>query len=115
MRDTAGSAAAPAARCKNCRRGSFIAPSLHFGRRSASRTLRLDVGRPDHLAPLLSLFGDELAEIGGRTRKRDAPKVCEPRLQPGIDEARIDLFVELVNDLDGCVLGNATPYHWLAS
>src|SRR5262249_10651367 len=28
MRDTAGSAAAPAARCRNCRRGSFIAPSL---------------------------------------------------------------------------------------
>jgi hypothetical protein len=28
MRDTAGSAAAPAARCKNLRRGNFI-PVLH--------------------------------------------------------------------------------------
>jgi transposase len=28
--------------------------------------LRLDVGRPDHFAPLLSLFGDELAEVGRR-------------------------------------------------
>jgi len=25
--------------------------------------LRLDVGRPDHLAPLLGFFGDELAEV----------------------------------------------------
>jgi hypothetical protein len=25
----------------------------------------LDVGRPDHLAPLLGFVGDELAEIGG--------------------------------------------------
>src|SRR5262249_36134799 len=26
----------------------------------------LDVGRPDHLAPLLGLVGDELAKVGGR-------------------------------------------------
>src|SRR6516225_11537783 len=30
MRDTAGSAAAPAARCKNLRRGSFIEPPFRF-------------------------------------------------------------------------------------
>ena len=33
---------------------------------SQSALLRLDVGRPDHLAPLLSFVGDELAEVGGR-------------------------------------------------
>jgi hypothetical protein len=26
--------------------------------------LRLDVGRPDHLAPLFGVVGDELAEVG---------------------------------------------------
>src|SRR5262245_62194787 len=31
--------------------------------------VRLDVGRPDYLAPLVSLFGDQLAEVGRRARK----------------------------------------------
>src|SRR5262245_52521890 len=30
---------------------------------SARDSLRLDVGRPDHLAPLLGFIGDELAEV----------------------------------------------------
>jgi hypothetical protein len=29
-------------------------------------SLRLDVGRDNHLAPFFGLVGDELAEIGGR-------------------------------------------------
>jgi hypothetical protein len=55
-----------------------------------------------HLAPLLSLFGNELIEVGGGARKRDAPKVCEVHLQPEISETRIDLLVELLDDLGGC-------------
>src|SRR5262249_57276243 len=31
------------------------------------QSLRLDVGRPDHLAPLLSFVGNELSKVGGRT------------------------------------------------
>ena len=40
--------------------------------RSSAETssLRFDVGRPDHLAPLLCFFADELAEVGGRARER---------------------------------------------
>src|SRR5262245_16728154 len=58
MRNTAGSATAPAARCRNFRRGSFIAqPSQMNG------SLHLDVGRPDHLAPLLRFVGDELVSL----------------------------------------------------
>ena len=30
-----------------------------------SGSLCLDVGRPDHLAPLLGFVGDKLAEVGG--------------------------------------------------
>ena len=35
-------------------------------------SLRLDVCRPDYLAPLLGLVGDELAEVVGRAGKDGA-------------------------------------------
>jgi hypothetical protein len=35
-------------------------------------SLGFDVGRPDHLAPLLGFVRDELAEVGGRAYKRCA-------------------------------------------
>src|SRR3954453_23386315 len=39
-----------------------------------SVSLQLDVGQPDHLAPLLNLAGDEFTELGGRPRKHSGPK-----------------------------------------
>ena len=38
----------------------------------------LMAGELDHLAPLLGFVGDELAEVGGRARKRRAAEVGEP-------------------------------------
>src|SRR5262249_19320977 len=64
--------------------------------RSQLALLHLDVGRPDYLAPLLGIVGDEFAEVGGRARERLAPQVGKPRLHLGIGEARVDLRVELV-------------------
>ena len=61
-------------------------------------SLRLDVRRPDHLAPLLGVVGDELAEVGGRARQRRASEVSQLRLDFGIGEACIDLLVEPVDD-----------------
>jgi hypothetical protein len=43
----------------------------------ASTLLCLDVGRPDHFAPLLGFFGDQLAELGRRSRQRRAAEVSE--------------------------------------
>src|ERR1700756_4748856 len=37
--------------------------------------IRLDVGRPDHLAPLLGFVGNVFAEVGGRAWKHSATKV----------------------------------------
>src|SRR5262249_38024520 len=69
--------------------------------------LRLDVGCPDHLAPLFGFLGDEPAKVCGRDDKRRYSQVGKPRLDLGIGEAGIDLLVEFLDDLGGCVLGNA--------
>lgn len=68
-------------------------------RRARIPLLRLDVGSPDHLGPLLSFFGDELRKVGGRAAKHRAVQVGKPRLDLGIGEAGIDLLVELVDNL----------------
>src|SRR5262245_39092541 len=70
-------------------------------------SLRLDVGRADHLAPLLGFVSDELPEIGGCTGKHRAAQVGKPRSHLGIGEARIDLRIEFVDDFGGRVLGRA--------
>src|SRR5215813_5827671 len=64
----------------------------------AAASVRLDVGRPDHLAPLLGLLGNVFAEVGGRAWKHSATKVAKARLHLGIVESRVDLLVELVDD-----------------
>src|SRR5262245_35856840 len=64
----------------------------------ACRSLRLDVGGPDDVAPLLRLVGDELAKVGGREREHVATQVGKPHLDLGVGEARVDLPVELVDD-----------------
>jgi len=69
--------------------------------------LRLDVGRPDHLGPLLGFRGDELAEVGRREREHVATQVGKPRLDLGIGEARVDLPVELVDEFGPDVFGCA--------
>src|SRR5215510_10858346 len=71
-------------------------PSLNCRRRDTS--FRLDVGRPDHLAPLLSIVGDKLTEVAGRARKDAAAEVGKPRLDIGIGKASIDLLVEFLDD-----------------
>jgi hypothetical protein len=69
--------------------------------------LRLDVGRSDHLAPLLGFIGDEVAEVGGRARNHRAAQVGKPRLDLGVGERGVDFLVELVDDLGGRFLGCA--------
>src|SRR5262249_7332921 len=56
------------------------------------------------LPPLLGLCGDALAEVGGRARKYLATQISKPSQALGAGEARIDLFVELVDDFGGRAL-----------
>src|SRR5271168_4911148 len=71
----------------------------------AGRSLRLDARELDHLAPLLGLIGNELAEIGWRARKRRATQVGKPCLHLGIGKDRIDLRIQFADDLSGDSLG----------
>src|SRR5215470_11215812 len=81
------------------------APSTRLWRDS----LRLDVGRPDHPAPLLGLLGDELAEVGGRAGKHGAAELGEPRLRLGVGENRVDLLIEPHDDLGWRFARRADP------
>ena len=82
---------------------------------SCAGSLRLDVGSPDHLAPFFGFFGDELAEVGGRSSTAARYQVGKPLLELGIGKAGIDFFVELVDDLGRRVLGAPRPNQTLAS
>src|SRR6516225_7584569 len=66
-------------------------------------------GKLDHLGPLLCICGDECAEVCGRACKHRVAEVGEPRLHPGIGEARIDLLVEPVDDRGRCSPRSADP------
>src|SRR5262249_22513089 len=57
--------------------------------------------------PFFGFVGYELAKVGGRADKWCASEVSQPRLDFGIGEARVDLLVELVDDLGWRGLGCA--------
>jgi hypothetical protein len=63
-----------------------------------------DLGRLDHLSPLLCVLGDEFAEVGGCHRLWNAADLSESRHYLRISEGRINLFVDLVDDFAGRVL-----------
>ena len=62
-------------------------------------SVRLDVGRPDHLAPLLGVFDNELAKIHNCHRRWNAAHLGKSRHHLGIAEASINFLMELVDDI----------------
>src|SRR5215468_10822553 len=68
-------------------------------------SLRLDVEGPDHLAPLVGLFGDELTEVGGRACKQYAAHFSQPCLDLRVSKARVDCVVEFLDEFGRRVLG----------
>src|SRR5262245_66358149 len=82
-------------------------PALRRAGFTLRRSLGLDVGGPDDLGPFLGFLGEELAVFGRRERKRRVAEVGNPRPNPGIGEAGVDLAIEPVDDLDGRVARRA--------
>src|SRR6516165_8085092 len=76
-----------------------------------SALLELDVGRPDHLAPLLGFFANESSKFVRRGWKCRRTQLGDPSLDPGIAKRRVDLLVEFMDDFGRCVLrsAEATP------
>src|SRR5262245_50321708 len=93
--------------------GSLVEPRIRVSGfieyRASAVSLRLDASELDHLAPLLGLVDDQLAELGRRSRQQGAAEVGEARPHLGVGERRVDLLVELVHDLGRRVSGRTDP------
>jgi hypothetical protein len=74
-----------------------------------SGSVGLDVGRQDHLAPLLGLVGDELGEIRGRVGEHGSADIGEPRLEFVIGNAGADGRAQLFAALPSCYLAQLSP------
>src|SRR5258707_12697893 len=72
-------------------------------------SIRLDVGIPDHLAPLLGVVDNELAELGGRGCIRLQAQIDEPRLELRAGKRLIHELIEDGEDLRRRVSRRADP------
>src|SRR5215467_9865475 len=67
----------------------------------------LDVGRPDHLSPLLGLFDDDLLKLGRRHRHWHTAELGKTRLDLFVGEGGVYFLVERDNDFVGSAFGRA--------
>src|SRR5271168_4276776 len=76
---------------------------MEYRQERGSASLCLDSHLTDHFAPLLSVFYDEISKVGGCHRDRHATEVRKAFPDLRIGEGRVDLLIELIDDLDGSV------------
>src|SRR5215469_8070487 len=88
-----------------------MTPCRHERLEAIAASLGLDARELDYFAPLLGFIGNELAELGGRARKRHGAQVSKPSLNVGVGKARVDLSVEPMHDLGRRVLGRPYAIH----
>src|SRR5713226_3727395 len=74
-----------------------------------SASLRLDAGELDYLGPFLDFVHNEPTKFGGRHRHWNGAQIRKLCLHLGVGEPRVDLLVELFNDLVRRVPGGADP------
>src|SRR5271163_4457454 len=98
----AGRTTPPAARCRNRRRGSFMACPPN-----SSRSICFDAGKLDHLAPLFGLFCNESPEFVRRAAKHRRALIGKSCFEVGIRQRSVDLAIEFADDFGGRVPRNA--------
>src|SRR5262245_66550265 len=79
------------------------------------RSLRLDVGRPDHLAPFLGFVGDEFPEFSGGHKCRLEAHVEEAHLHRGSATIALISLLSRSTMLVGVFFGAPIPCQPLAS
>src|SRR5262245_41805317 len=70
-------------------------------------SVRFDLGRPDHLGPLIGIFADEFRELGARTAKNRIAGIVDTCSELGISKTGIHFCVELVQDFDQSIARRA--------
>src|ERR1700704_4225274 len=90
-----------------CPRSGNVRVRVYELPRVTSGLFRPRAGELDDLAPFFRFFGHEFTELRRRNGKDRRAKVGKPRLQLGIGKARVDLLVELVDDVSRRVPGRA--------
>src|SRR5262249_30317120 len=88
-----------------CHEPTFRRTGVMECRPVEAASLRLDIGCADQLPPIFGFTHDELAEVSRRTHKHSGPHVGKPCPNLRIDQTRVDLVVELVNDRGGRIPG----------
>src|SRR4051794_31185721 len=76
------------------------------------RSFHLGTGELDDLTPLFGFVSDKPAEIGWRAGRQHGPQIGKPREDLGISERRIDVPIELPDDLGGCIFRRSNPEPW---
>src|SRR6516162_4338290 len=72
-------------------------------------SIRFHARELHHLAPLLGLFGDELAEVGRRAWKCGGAPLGTPRLHPGSERAALTTVLSLSTISAGVVRHTPKP------
>src|SRR5262245_12375221 len=83
--------------------------SAYGGKGEPRSSIRLDVGIPDHLAPLLGVVDNELAELGGRGCIGPQAQIDEPCLELRAGKRLIHELIEDGDDLRRRVRRRADP------
>jgi hypothetical protein len=86
--------------------GNFLAgtPNGNYGTHHRKRPslLRLDIGSADHLTPFFGFGGEVFSEFGWRKGERHRTQLDKSRFELVISETRINLGIELINNLGRC-------------
>src|SRR5262245_37026838 len=82
-------------------------PQRSISRPCVRASTRLGTGELYHPGPFPGFVGDQFAEVGSRAAQDRAAQFSDARLDLGIGQYGVELFVESVDDFGRCIAGRA--------